>query len=77
MTDLAAVGALLYGKRWQASLARAIGVSRRTIVNWANGIGAPGPGHWRTMAALLKSRAKAAREEAHRLIALRAGGADG
>lgn len=60
VTDLAAAAALLYGARWQAPLARAIGVSRRTIVNWSNGLGGPGKNHWRAIAALLSARAKAA-----------------
>lgn len=34
---LATAGALLYGARWQAELARALGVSRETVRLWANG----------------------------------------
>jgi len=35
--NLATAGALLYGERWQAPLARALGVSRTTVLNWAAG----------------------------------------
>jgi len=42
---LAMSGRLLYGHRWQATMARVLGVSRRTMVNWAKGAGGPGAPH--------------------------------
>ena len=36
-TDLASIGAALYGPRWQTELARALGVSDRTIRRWVSG----------------------------------------
>ncbi len=35
------VGETLYGARWQAPLARDLGVTDRTIRNWAGGQGCP------------------------------------
>lgn len=35
------VGETLYGARWQAPLARDLGVTDRTVRNWAGGHGCP------------------------------------
>jgi DNA-binding transcriptional regulator YdaS (Cro superfamily) len=35
--ELMQAGRLLYGERWQAALARALGVSDRTVRRWASG----------------------------------------
>jgi hypothetical protein len=35
------VGEMLYGARWQAPLARDLGVTDRTVRNWAGGHGCP------------------------------------
>jgi DNA-binding transcriptional regulator YdaS (Cro superfamily) len=35
--DLAGFGRLLYGPRWQTELARACGVTPRTMRHWASG----------------------------------------
>lgn len=35
--DLAAIGEILFGKRWQQPLAQHIGVNRSTINRWVNG----------------------------------------
>ena len=35
--DLAQVGAVLYGARWQSALARDLGVSDRTVRRWVAG----------------------------------------
>lgn len=56
---LVEAGALLYGGRWQADMARSLSVSRRTVVNWTNGVGAPSAEHWGAIRGLLKARAKA------------------
>lgn len=37
MTDLAAIGAALYGRQWRRPMAKALGVNLRTVQRWANG----------------------------------------
>lgn len=54
--DLRTVGEALYGERWQAPLADALGVNRRTVQRWAAGDGAPNAGHWREVLALVEAR---------------------
>lgn len=49
-------GAALYGPRWQSDLARAIGVSDRTMRRWAAGDGAPPAGVWADIHRLLAER---------------------
>jgi limonene-1,2-epoxide hydrolase len=36
--DLATAGALLYGERWQAAVARDLGVSREAVRLWVVGV---------------------------------------
>lgn len=36
-TDLRIIGRLLYGNRWEAPMAKALGVHRITVVRWARG----------------------------------------
>ncbi len=43
------VGQTLYGKQWQAPLSRDLGVSDRTIRNWATGLGCPTDVHRRLL----------------------------
>jgi DNA-binding XRE family transcriptional regulator len=38
---LKAAGEALYGRRWQTPLARDLGVTDRTIRNWAGGVNRP------------------------------------
>jgi transcriptional regulator with XRE-family HTH domain len=38
---IAALGEALYGPRWQASLARDLGLHPQTVTDWARGINAP------------------------------------
>ena len=38
---LRVVGEALYGRQWQAPLSRDLGVTDRTIRNWAAGLGCP------------------------------------
>lgn len=54
--DLARIGEALYGPRWQSELARALGVSDRTMRRWAAGDYAPPPGARDDLAALLRAR---------------------
>jgi hypothetical protein len=53
---LRSVGEALYGERWQAPLAEALAINPRTVQRWAVGDGAPNPGHWREMVALVETR---------------------
>lgn len=36
-TDLRVIGRLLYGLRWEAPMAKALGVHRITVVRWERG----------------------------------------
>lgn len=54
-TDLRMIGECLYGELWQSQLARALGISDRTMRRWAIGKGAP-EAHAKTMLALLAQR---------------------
>lgn len=55
---LARVGEALYGPRWQSELARALGVSDRTMRRWVAG-DEPPDGVLGDLAALMKERTKA------------------
>jgi len=52
--DIAAAGRLIYGERWQASLAQALGVSDRTLRYWMAGDATPGDAQMRTLLALIE-----------------------
>ena len=41
-----AIGAALFGSRYQQDLAEALGVNRRTVSRWANGEDEPRLGVW-------------------------------
>jgi|GEM_PF-1543762 hypothetical protein len=50
-------GEALYGERWQAPLARDLGVALRTVQRWTAGDHPIPPGVWRDLCALLTARA--------------------
>ncbi len=52
-------GEALYGARWQSELARALGVSDRTVRRWAAGSFAVPAGVWETIRDLLRERGAA------------------
>ena len=52
---LPTISTLLYGPHWQSELARALGVSDRTIRRWAAGQ-APPESVWRDIARLARDR---------------------
>ncbi len=52
-------GAALYGPRWQSDLARALGVSDRTVRRWDAGSHNVPAGAWSDLRALLQERGKA------------------
>lgn len=54
---LRAAGEALYGPRWQSDLARALGVSDRSVRGWAAGDRVVPPGVWVDIVALLRQRA--------------------
>lgn len=54
--QLARAGMLLYGERWQSDLARAIGVSDRSVRGWVAGERKPPAGVWADIASLLRQR---------------------
>jgi transcriptional regulator with XRE-family HTH domain len=56
---LARAGRALYGDAWQAPLARALGVSLRTLQRWLAGNGEPHTDILRRVHALLTARAHA------------------
>lgn len=72
-------GAALYGPRWQSELARAIGVSDRTMRRWAAGDGAPPAGVWADIHRLLAERQAVIGEllSRHGAAAARAGAGGG
>lgn len=49
-------GEALYGPRWQSELARALGVSDRTVRRWAAGSFAVPAGVWTTIGDMLRER---------------------
>lgn len=53
---LTKAGTLLFGDRWQSDLARAIGVSDRSVRGWVAGERKPPAGVWADIAALLRQR---------------------
>jgi hypothetical protein len=54
---LAEIGLLLYGPRWQTDLARALGISDRTMRRWAASRAAVPPGAWRDLYHRVENRA--------------------
>ena len=56
MPDLHTIGRALYGARWQTDLAKALGVSERTVRRWVAGQPPP-PGAWADMARLAEAKA--------------------
>lgn len=54
---LAETGEALYGPRWQTDLARALGVSDRTVRRWAAGTQAVPPGAYTDLLRLTQERA--------------------
>lgn len=50
------IGEALYGRDWVTPLARAVGVSRRTMQYWRAGRGAPDEARSARMIALLRER---------------------
>jgi DNA-binding XRE family transcriptional regulator len=52
------VGAALFGERYKADLATALGVSRDTVDDWGKGRMRPRPGVWTDLAKLIDQRAK-------------------
>jgi hypothetical protein len=52
-----AVGAALFGTRWQTDLGEALEVNRRTVRRWLSGEDEPRPGVWDDLEALLSERA--------------------
>ena len=57
--DIDAIGRALYGPRWKAPLARALGINPRTVQRWAKGDGAPSAGVREELAQLFRDRAAA------------------
>lgn len=56
MTPLRQAGEALYGPRWQSDLARALGVSDRTMRRWAAGTHCPPPGVHADLLRLVEQR---------------------
>jgi len=65
------VGEALYGSRWQSDLARALGVTDRTVRRWAAGEWQPAPAAWDAIIDLLKARGKAMAMLRRKLLAAR------
>lgn len=53
-----AAGIALYGERYKADLAAALGVSRDTVDDWGKGRMRPRPGVWTDLAKLVDDRSK-------------------
>jgi transcriptional regulator with XRE-family HTH domain len=51
---IARAGRALYGERWQTSLARALGVTDRTVRRWAAGQAQPSRGVYADLASLVE-----------------------
>lgn len=51
------VGQALYGDRWQTDMARALGVSDRTVRRWVAGVDEPRPGVYADLYRLVLERA--------------------
>ena len=51
-----AIGAALFGSRYQQDLAEALGVNRRTVSRWASGEDEPRPGVWPDLLGIMWER---------------------
>jgi len=51
-----AIGAALFGSRFQQDLAEALGVNRRTVSRWASGEDEPRPGIWLDLLGIMWER---------------------
>lgn len=56
---LSRAGNALYGQLWQSDMARAIGVSDRTVRRWVAGKSAVPASAWSAIVALMQRRAEA------------------
>jgi hypothetical protein len=83
MTDseiIRLIGEALFGSQWQSDLAKALGVSSRTVRRWVASEDRPRPGVWQDLRALLLDRERRIREilESEQLASrLQAPGPDG
>jgi len=53
---LTRVGKALFGDRWKADLAHALGVTVDRLDAWSKGEGQPPPGVWRDLAGFIQER---------------------
>ena len=53
---IGAIGAALFGSRYQQELAEALGVNRRTVSRWASGEDEPRPGIWLDLLGIMWER---------------------
>jgi len=51
-----AIGAALFGSRYQQDLAEALGVNRRTVSRWSSGEDEPRPGVWPDLLGIMWER---------------------
>jgi hypothetical protein len=51
-----AIGAALFGSRYQQDLAEALGVNRRTVSRWSSGEGEPRAGVWLDLLGIMWER---------------------
>jgi hypothetical protein len=56
------IGKALFGRAWQSNIAKALGVSSRTVRRWVSGEDQPRPGVWQDLAALLRERSQRLRQ---------------
>ena len=51
-----AIGAALFGSRYQQDLAEALGVNRRTVSRWSSGEDEPRPSVWQDLLGIMWER---------------------